>query len=108
MVLDNTDPLIKGKKYFGILILKNDFSLFSPNYNANTVSMARRYCLIPPRHAHGITTIQLFEPDGNSIPIELMRFYYITTGFFIKSVVLANTTLFAKSVVLCQYHESGS
>ena len=45
VVLDNTDPLIKGKKYFGILILKNEISLFSPNYNANTVSMARRYCV---------------------------------------------------------------
>ena len=44
--------------------------------------------------------IQLFEADGIGIPIELVRFYYITTGFFIKSVVLANTTLFAKSVVL--------
>ena len=44
--------------------------------------------------------IQLFEPDGIGIPIELVRFYYITTGFFIKSVVLVNTTLFAKSVVL--------
>ena len=44
--------------------------------------------------------IQLFEPDGIGIPIELVRFYYITTGFFVKSVVLANTTLLTKSVVL--------
>ena len=44
--------------------------------------------------------IQLFEADGIGIPIELVRFYYITTGFFVKSVVLANTTLLTKSVVL--------
>ena len=37
--------------------------------------------------------IQLFEPDGNSIPIELMRFYYITTWFFVKSEELINSTL---------------
>ena len=67
VVLDNTDPLIKGKKYFGILILKNDFSLFSPNYNANTVSMARRYCLIPSSSFE----VEAIPPPPSALPPEV-------------------------------------
>ena len=47
--------------------------------------------------------IQLFEPDGISIPIELMRFYYITTWFLSK---VRNWSIphFCKTYGIGQFH----
>ena len=47
--------------------------------------------------------IQLFEPDGNSIPIELMRFYYITTWFSSK-VWNWSIPHFCKTYGIGQFH----
>ena len=65
--------------FFSIFSLKfkNDLSLFSPKYNGNTMSMARRYCLIPSS-SFGV---EQYPPPPSASPPEVGGYCLNPSGF---------------------------